>query len=129
MRRSRGDMIRRRNRSSIKFTDRRIPKKSMFALAFGVIALALLIILLVLTSQAILEETGNVILPLLNPESELHVGIAGLGALGLSALGVGLSLASFRRSAYYITLPIISLSVNGVILLVTIALYVIGLVA
>ena len=125
--RRRGMTIRRRNSSSIKFTERRVPRKSMIALAFGIIALGLVVAMLVLTSQAILEETGTVILPLLDPTSELHVGIAGFGALGLSFLGILLSLASFRRSAYFITLPIISLSVNGVVFLTAAILYVMGL--
>lgn len=137
---ARGERIRRKEHSNIKFTDRTTPVKGIISLILAVVSLALLVFLLVQSVKMIdagllaesLEQTEAVTDAatgeVADSATSLRLGAGGFLALLLSLTGLILGIRCFSMHNIYRHLPIAGTIGNGVVLILFVALYVMGLV-
>ena len=115
---ARGERIRRKEHSNIKFTDRTTPIKGILSLILAVASLALLVFLLVQSVKMI--DAGLT--------TGLQLGAGGFLALLLSLIGLILGIRCFSMHNIYRHLPVAGTISNSVVVILLVALYVLGLV-
>lgn len=108
-----GEIIRKKERSEIRFSDKIRPKKAVFSLLLAALSLILMAAMIILSALA-------------KGEAPLYVGAGGAAALVLSFLGFILALRCFRLENIYYGMPVAGSLLNGVVMLAWLAVYVGG---
>ncbi|SES79943.1 DUF6142 family protein [[Clostridium] polysaccharolyticum] len=101
-----------KRREAYTFSDKAHPKEGIFASILGGVLLIAFLVLFAVTSK---KQGG------------LGVGLAGLLILFCSIAGIVLSIRAMKKEDILYRYPVIGLAVNGIVLLISIALYFAGL--
>lgn len=108
-----GEVIRKKNRGEVKFSNKVRPKKAYLSLVSAGLSLALMTAMIVLS---VLAEGA----------APLYVGAGGMAALALAVLGFVLAVRCFRQDNIYYGMPVAGAVLGGVLMLGWLALYVEG---
>lgn len=100
-------------RKKIQFTDRSHPMQGIISTMVGVISVAFLCVLFVLSCRA----KGN---------AGLFIGILGMLDLAVSVFGFILSLKCFQKEDIYMITPTLGAVLNGMMIISCMLLYVMG---
>jgi len=108
-----GEVIRKKDRKEVKFSDRVRPKKAIFSLMLAILSIGLMAAMIVLSALA----AGK---------APFYVGAGGMAALFFAILGFVLAVRCFRQKNIYYGMPVVGSVVNGVLLLAWLAVYAVG---
>lgn len=110
-----GEVIKKKERRNVKFSDKRRPKKAIFSLLLAFAGCILMGTMIVVSAS----EDGN---------AGLMVGAGGFGALLLAAMGMFLAVRCFRMKDIYYGMPVVGAVWNGILVVAFAVVYVMGFV-
>lgn len=108
-------MIRlKKRKTAYTFTDKTHPKEGILSVIVGSVLLISFLVLFLVTSR---KQGG------------LFIGVLGLGIFFGSIAGIWLSVKAMKKEDILYRFPIIGIVINGIVLLISVSLYFIGLAA
>lgn len=100
-------------RKRIQFTDRSHPTMGIASVLLGVVALAMLIILCIVSGEA----KGN---------SGIFIGVLGMISMMISIVGFIMAIKCYRKEDIYMVTPTIGSVMNGMLVVIFLLLFFIG---
>ena len=110
-----GEVISKRERGEIKFSGRTTPKKGIISVSLGVLSLATILAMIILSAAA-------------GGQGDWYLGVGGLLSLAMAVAGFVLAVRCFKMDDIYYGTPTGGAILNGVLMLGELALYVVGII-
>lgn len=110
-----GEVIKKSEHSTVKFTGRSHPTKGIVSVVLVVLSLLLMLTMIILSALA-------------GGQGEWYLGLGGLAALALAVTGFVLAIRCFRMDDIYYSTPMTGAILGGLLMLGELGFYVVGII-